>query len=269
MASLIQPEKRVTLEEYRRWFILTTPEKTISAALGAILLGAAALLYLFPQSGETVETQNGTPTKRTKTTNDPTNLVIAVGSVGVALIVYSLNGIRFSKLEGPGFKGEGHAPPPFDKNSEPNPQASPKDTADEEVREVRTAAKPPQDPLIQEGPDPATTFLLRSSWNGLKILKACAWALKGRRIINIEELCHAGFFIEPAYVQGFFVAAFSANIIRGFPSENGALIIHWVDPIVVENIDRVIDGMIGMDVTQVRGRRADLDALLIYLRTRV
>lgn len=100
-----------------------------------------------------------------------------------------MNGVRFSKVEALGVKADlGQT---LDANAS--------------LATVEVNATPATDHVH--------TFLLRSSWYGLKVLKACQWASKGKRILNLRKMCTVGEQMAFDYAFGYFIASISADAL--------------------------------------------------------
>ena len=165
---------------------------------------------------------------------------------------------RGSSLKaGPFELGELDIPP-----SKPNAAAGPPS----EAQQPPPSAKIPG---VQHGVDPQHTFLLRSSWHGLKILKACKWASQGNRLLKLRELANVGSPMAYDYAFGFLVAAFSADLaILSANPQSGHIVVASVHPTVDSRIDDFLEGYIAAHGAHADALRDDLNALLAYLKGR-
>jgi hypothetical protein len=125
-------------------------------------------------------------------------------------------------------------------------------------------------PGVQYGSNPQQTFLLRSSWHGLKILKACKWAAQGNRLLKLREFADVGAPMTYDYAFGFLIAAFSADlvIVSSANPQSGHVIVVSVDPMVEARIDAFLEGFIVAHEVHSEALRADLAALSSYLKAR-
>jgi len=121
---------------------------------------------------------------------------------------------------------------------------------------------------VQSGDDPQHTFLLRSSWHGLKILKACQWAARSKRTLKVREFSKVGTPMAYDYAFGFLIAAFSADlVITSANPQSGLAVVVSVHPTVDSRIDEILEGYISTHPEHSEPLRDDLNALLSYLRS--
>lgn len=78
---------------------LSNPTRWLSGILGTCLLAASAIALYKPPTPHTVKYDNNNKQViRTSTPSDLTSIVIAVGLAGAGLVLYGLNGYRFTRV---------------------------------------------------------------------------------------------------------------------------------------------------------------------------
>jgi hypothetical protein len=212
-----------------------------------VFIGIALFLFARPPSRITQEVTAKDPsaTKTTTSSADTSNVVVALLTAGVGLIAFGVNGIRFSKIEALGVKA---------------------DTGQTLSADASTAAT--NGPAsIKETGDHIEVYLLRSSWHGLKVLRACLWASKGKRVLDLRQMCAVGQPMPYDYAFAYFVASVSANAFIGHANpETGIAIVSEVHATLQRLIDDVMEGNIRANPAFADARRDDLNALLAYLK---
>lgn len=268
MATPTKPKlKPLSLDEYERLFTLPKEKQRILYATGTALALAAGLLLFYPPTRKSVETlgQDKTPSKTIASEAEATNVVVALVSAGVVLLLFAVNGTKFAKLEVPGLKVETERPSLGEWEDSPSkPKA--------EVASVGSPASGEHGkPIagVQNGDNPQHTFLLRSSWHGLKILKACQASVQPKRLLNLREFATVGMPMAYDYAFGFFIAAFSADVvIASADPVSGHVFVVSVHPTVDARINEVLEGYIAAHSGGADELRDDLNALLSYLKAR-
>lgn len=219
-----------------------------AAIVGLLMIAEAAVLYFAPPVRDTIESTIETGRKiekRLSTEADPTTLVIALSTAGAALVVYGMNGIRILRVSMSNVNVE-----TLGALSEP--------------AEKMASSTPPQKSSVPS--DVMITFLLRSSWNGLKILKACqlAW-IKGKPKFNLKLSPVLGPHTSYEYCYGFLIASLSVGAIIGSAdAETGLVEIVWIDETLAREIDGIMNGNIAVDPNLAAFKAGEMAALVAY-----
>jgi hypothetical protein len=287
--NMPSPKREISIGEYERLFRLSPWWRLILGLIGAASLVVAFNLYHNPPVRESVEVYaagSPPPDKRTRVPADPSTVVIALITAGVAFLAYAATGIKLSKFEAFGLRGETPPPPGPNENTSadvtpsPTPTPTPAPTPTSTSAPKGVTAMSPRDvqlatwrikyPALQFGDnyDPAHTFLLRSSWNGLKILKACQVAYHKKRPLKLREVAAIGMAMSYDYAFGFFIASLSANLFVGYADPTtGEGFIYELDPTFDAKITEILQGnvAVGSNKDLVEAKRSDLAALSAYL----
>lgn len=257
-------------EDYERIFMLSKGQRQLLGFGSTVAFVAAGFLLFFPPSRKSLERAalDQPPSRIIESAADTTSVVVALFSAGVVLLLFSVSGAKFAKLEVPGLKLETASPPIGTLDDSPSkPQT-------EAVAQSASTAPASADfgkpiPGVQVGKDAQDTFLLRSSWHGLKILKACQWAAQGNRLLKLREVASVGTPMAYDYAFGFLIAAFSADlVIASANPESGHVVVLRIHPTVDARINDVLDGYIGAHTAHSEALRDDLNHLLTYLKIR-
>lgn len=86
--------------------LLSRTQKTVTALIGCLLLLVAGYLFARPPHRDTVETSEEGKIKRTSAHAEPSVVVITVLSAGTAFLLYSINGLKLTRLSAGGIDVE-------------------------------------------------------------------------------------------------------------------------------------------------------------------
>jgi len=242
----------MTTDDFKREFWLPTLHRWLAIIVGLILVGLGAWLYLCPPKRETIELveKPGNVTEVQKATfvhSDPTALVIAALTAGSALIVYGLNGIRIVRLSMSSvtlqsLEGAGQAA----ENSQAGALASSSASVSVLMRD----------------------FLLRSSWNGLLLLKACQIAAHNKKTFNLRVLA-GNLNVSFDYMFGFLIASQSAGALLGTSDPNtSSVTVEALEATVEKDLNKTIDGNIALpnQANLAQMKRVQISAIENYFR---
>lgn len=246
--------------------------------VGLVLLIVACWIFATPPTRSTVESAKG-ENKTTTAESDPTTVVVSLGTAGVVFLLLAFNGFKFPKFEALGLKvdmpdlGAQDAPTVKMPDATRAESSSPPTSAPTSAPlgrgfQVIANQKVPDTlhPMIIYGKDSTETFLMRVSWNGLRILRACQWSAKNGKPIKLREVAKAGQEMNYDYAFGLFIAAFSANVFHGLGDPTtGVAQVHWIDPTVDERLADVMQGNINLSTEFRTVREIDRAQLEAYL----
>jgi hypothetical protein len=274
MAS--ETERKWTPAEWQKAFVLHAGWRWGLILLGGLIIWFSFCLYVSPPVRSTEETHliKVEENKTTKTDAEPTAIVMAGFAVGLAFIAWAINGLRIRNFEGLGVKIEiptaetdprlGDTPPDAKAKVENTPNA-PRGVA---APEPAAAAAAPSEAYLagQVGINKTHTFMLRSSWHALKLLKACQVAKSKNRTFSIREISsRTGMSYD--YAFSYFIAACSADVVAGLADPNsGVARVIEAQPILGEKIDEVIEGNFRVALPLEAQKRREHAALMEYLK---
>lgn len=262
---MVEPDRALTLEEWKELFQLRWYWRVPIGIAGVVLLCTAYGLHESPPSRVLWELFPGNKLsdKVTVSVADSPSIVIAMFAAGCAFIIWAIIGIKIFRFEGFGITAQ--LPPP------PGPNA---DTAQKPVAPTPAPA-PARAPAAaasgmpfepQVGNDTVHTFLLRSSWNGLKILKACQVAQKKGKAIQLKIICKIPAEMSYDYAFGYFIASFSADAFHGVADpSSGVAHVFTVHPTLEALLDEIIQGNIKVVPQMAAQKQTELAMLNAYL----
>lgn len=269
-----EQERRWTPEEWDERFVLKPSTRVVIGVAGALLIALAAWLYFAPPMRVTWELHPGAgqEDKVATSQDDSTTLVISAFVGGLGFIIWAFNGLRILKFTGLGVELDipsASVPksaaladtPPAAKapvsDQQPPPQMANLGAADAETNDDYFKG--------QVGENRTHTFLLRSSWLALMLLKACQVAAKSKGTLNLRELSkvtNSGY----DYLVGYFIASFSADMINGvIDPGSGRARMFGVRRVLSEKIDEIIQGNLKVVPEVEELKRQQLAALDEYL----
>ncbi|HRG55081.1 MAG TPA: hypothetical protein PLG56_03515, partial [Lacunisphaera sp.] len=224
--------------------------------VGVFLVWFSFQLFVDPPTREVRELMVGPAsesyTKTTTSADGSTTVVMGVFAVSIGCLVWAIIGVRYPKFEG------------LDYTTPPGPLAD-SPPAQKIAVEAHQQADPPSAVSGQVGDNAVHTFLLRSSWNGLLVLKACQVSKDKQKALNLRELC-ALLGMSYDYAFGYFIATFSADVLAGVADPTtGITRVFEINQVLREKIDEIIQGNLAVSAALEPRKKADLGKLTEYL----
>lgn len=188
---------------------LSRAQKTVAALIACVMLLLASYLFVRPPNRVTIESSEEGKTKRTSAHAEPSAVVIAVFSAGIALLLYSINGLQLTRLSAGGI-----------------------DVEAQDINDPKSAAgvegKKEADALLKKTDDHwakfAENFYQLSSWNGKKVLYACYLSAQTKRSFSLRTLCDEDKRMSFDYAYGYLIAANSAGfLVQKMPSNGDTI----------------------------------------------
>lgn len=272
-------KRELTIEEYERLFKLTPFWRGTLAVCAFLISCFAGVLYCTPpgrQSEKIVQAKSHIIQTTSTAPADPSNVVIALFAGGIALLAYAATGIKITTFRAFGIEGSAPLPPgrndvpPIEDPAKQTPATSGKLATPTSYSALTTAQiveLKEKYPGLQFGEDPVHTFLLRSSWNGLRVLKACQIAARTKRPFNLRQVAHIGTEMSYDYAFGYLIASCSAGVVvAATDAATGLVTVYEVHPTLDDRIDEIVSGNVPLGpVEAVNAKRRDFSALRAYL----
>ena len=203
-------------------------ERCIAAVLGLCLVGIGGVLFYHAPERIITESAGGHVLKQTITYAE-TATITAIGiAVGVALLIFAINGLKLSRFSAGGINVESHGPS--------NPEASESRAGSNEVEELKKQGQAEWERYIE-------TFFQLSSWNGKKVLYACSLSSQTGKPLNLRGLCDEDKNLSFDYAYGYLVAASCAGFLAHTTADFGSTVsITTMHPLSVRFLLKHIEG---------------------------